>query len=226
MLSRKKAKFFQCLSYWPTYLILKIFLHFQIKGQENIKDLEKKPLIFASNHASLIDASMIIVSMPRLRGIFCPKFFPIRSLATSHFKLHPIRNFLVIFYIWIHGSIWVNKSNGDLEFSLKEATDALIQGEKILIFPEGKRTKTGELQEGKRGVAFLAKKTKVPIVPVAIINTFKLARPKNLLLALLGIKRPKVIFGKPFYLNEFPETPLENGAREVMEKIKELILTG
>ncbi len=222
-MKRALAKMFQCISYWPTYLILKLFLHFQIKGQDNLSGLENKPIIFASNHASLIDASMIAVSMSRLRGFFCPKFFPIRFLASDHFKLHPIKNLLIIFYIWIHGSIWIHKSNRDLNVSLCDAVKALKNKEKILIFPEGKRTKTGELGEPRRGVAYLEKETGAIIVPIAIINTFHLIRPKNLIWAFLGIKKPKVIFGKPFKINIFSETPLENGSRQVISKIKELM---
>lgn len=199
---RKIAKIVQAISYWPTYFLLKLFLRFQIEGQENLRGLENKPIIFASNHTSYLDSLLGAISLPRTRGFFYPsKFFPVRFLATE--KLYKFRNLPVVLFIWLHGSIKIRKCGGDLETSLKKVISLLKEGERVWIFPEGKRSADGTLQQGKRGVAYLHKETGVPIVPVAIIG------------------KSRIVFSKPIY--SLGECSLEQGADKVMSVIKELM---
>jgi len=202
----KLAKISQTISYWPTYFLLKLFLRFRVEGLENLKELEGKTIIFASNHNSYIDPLLGGISVPR-------KFSPIIFLASGHFLAHPIKNIFVIFYIWIHGSIWVKKGRGDLQTTLKEVVSALKKGERIWIFPEGKRTTDGKLGQGKRGVAYLHKETGAPIVPVAFIGTFRFFR---------NLKKVTVVFGKPIY--SLGEGSLEQGVDKVMSAIRELMI--
>lgn len=191
---RKIAKIVQALSYWPTRLILKFFFRQKIEGLENLKGLENKPIIFASNHASYLDAPLGAISLPL-------KFLPVRFLATEW--LYKFRNLAVVLFIWLHGSIKIRKCGGDLETALKEVVSILKKGERIWIFPEGKRIPKGEIGQGKRGVAYLHKETLAPIVPVAIVG------------------KSRVVFGKPIY--SLGEESLEQGADKVMSAIKELM---
>ena len=191
---RKIAKIFQTISYWPTRLVLKFFFNHKIEGLENLKEFENKPIIFASNHLSFVDPLLVATSVPL-------KFLPIRFLATE--RLYKLRNLPVILYIWLHGSIKVRKYGGDLETSLKKVVRLLKKGEKVWIFPEGKRRSDGKLEQGKRGVAYLHKETRAPIVPVAIVG------------------KSRVVFGKPIY--SLGESSLEEGVDKVMFAIKELM---
>jgi len=219
----KIVKISQTISYWTAQFLLRFLLHYQIEGQENLRELEEKAIIFASNHASYVDSLLGAVSLPRTRGCFYPaKFFPIRFLASGHFLAHPIKNIFIIFYIWIHGSIWVKKGRGDLQTALKEVVLALKKGEKVWIFPEGKRSRDGKLGQGKRGVAYLHKETGAPIVPVAFIGTFRILSPKAFLKAFFGFKKIKVVFGKP--ICSLDEGSLEQGVDKVMSAIKELMI--
>jgi len=68
------------------------------------------------------------------------------------------------------GSIWLRR-DGAHHTALKAALDALDRGWLVAISPEGRRSPTGALVRGKPGVAFLARRAGVPIVPVAITNT-------------------------------------------------------
>jgi 1-acyl-sn-glycerol-3-phosphate acyltransferase len=80
-MTRKIAKIVQATTYWPTYLAFKFFMRFKVRGQENLKGLENKAIIFASNHTSYIDGPIAAASMPR-NGWWYPKdFFPVRFTA-------------------------------------------------------------------------------------------------------------------------------------------------
>ncbi len=212
----KIAKTFQALTYWPIYWVLKFFVHFEIKGQENLKGLENKAIIFASNHASYIDGPISAAAMPR-DSWYPQKFFPIRFLALD--KYFRYRYLLVALYVWINGSIKISRTGGDLRKSLINVIDALNNNACIWIYPEGKMTRDGKLQPGKRGVTFLHQQTGVPIVPVALVGTFGILSFKT----LLRKTKVRVKIGKPIYSPG--NLLLEKGTDVVMQKIAEL-LTG
>ncbi|MDR3689292.1 MAG: lysophospholipid acyltransferase family protein [Fimbriimonas sp.] len=68
------------------------------------------------------------------------------------------------------GSFPVRRGETDTE-SIRRAIALLEEGEAVLIFPEGTRGDGETIQELNRGVAMLAKRTNVPVVPVGIIGT-------------------------------------------------------
>src|SRR5262249_52331175 len=81
--------------------------------------------------------------------------------------------------------------------------DALGQGQAVLMFPEGERTHTGEVQPLKPGVSLLIKRVNCPIIPVGIAGAFaawsrhiKIPRPSPLLLPP-GPRTIAVAVGKP-----------------------------
>jgi 1-acyl-sn-glycerol-3-phosphate acyltransferase len=80
--------------------------------------------------------------------------------------------------------------------------DVLAKGRVLAVAPEGTRSHTAELQEGKAGVAYLATRIRAPIVPVSHWGVEKLGLWKRL-------KRPRcrVVIGKPFHLPEFSVRP-------------------
>ncbi|NOY35772.1 MAG: 1-acyl-sn-glycerol-3-phosphate acyltransferase [bacterium] len=214
-------KIFQTLTYWPIFLALKFFVHYKVEGQENLKGLENKGVIFASNHASYLDGPISAASMPR-NSLFPRDFFPIRFLAFKKFFglrgqfPFPI-SILVTFYVRINGSIPVEKTGGDLFKALSAAINGLKQGGKLWIYPEGAITKDGKLRQGKRGVVFLHRRTKAPIVPVAIIGNYGILSPGT----ILRKNKIKVKIGKPIY--SLGDVSLEDGASAVMRVIGELI---
>lgn len=218
------AKIFQVFTYWPIYLTLGLFWNFRVEGQENLKGLEDKAVIFASNHTSIFDGPISAASMPRDQNSYPDKFLPIRFLAWKKyyrwFNPFPFPfNLLASAYVRMNGSIPIEKAGGDLFKSLSSVIDALRSGNKIWIFPEGRITKDGLLQPGKRGVAFLHQQTKAPIVPIALTGTFKMFSLKN----LLKEGQIKVRIGKPIISLE--NLSLEQGVEKVMSEIAKL-LTG
>ena len=93
------------------------------------------------------------------------------------------------------GAIWVRRGEVDRE-SLRSALEVLKAGGVIGMSPEGTRSRTGGLLEGKIGAAYLASRADAPLVPVALAGTeiglpsvFRLTRP-----------RLTVTIGKPFCL--------------------------
>ena len=216
------AKFFQAFTYWPILGVLKIFAGYTVEGQENLKDSEDKAIIFASNHASYFDGPISAACMPR-KGFYPKNFFPVRFLSAKEFFEWKNRfrfplSVWTALYVRINGSVSVEKTGGDLKKALHDSIVALKNQDKLWVYPEGKKSVDGKLQEGKRGVVFLHKETGAPIVPVAIIGSHNLSSIANFLLRKNKIK---IAIGKPIYLDD--EISLEDGVVIVMNKIAELI---
>ena len=100
---------------------------------------------------------------------------------------------------------------------LKETFRRLKMGGIVTLFPEGTRTSDGELGELKSGIALLATKAKVPIVPAAIAGTFE-AWPKS---RSLPVPHPiRVHFGRPIS----PEQVKSLASEELTALIRDRIL--
>ncbi|MEK7596274.1 MAG: lysophospholipid acyltransferase family protein [Patescibacteria group bacterium] len=181
------AKFFQTIISKPIYFILKLLVDYKVEGQENLKGLEKKAVIFSSNHASYIDGPICGAAMPNHH------FFPVRFLILDQF--FKLRYILIPVFLKLNAGIKLKKIHGSLGLSLMETILALIFGGKVWIYPEGKLTLNGEIHSGKRGIGFLHKMTSAPIVPVGIAGNFNIISRKYIW------KRTKVRvkIGKPLY---------------------------
>ena len=125
----------------------------QIVGKENIPE-EKGGYIIASNHVSNNDPPMVGV-------VFKGKY---TFMAKEElFKKNRIFTYLITKL----GAFPVKRGSKDMSV-LNNAVDSLKQGRIFVIFPEGTRSKNGELGKPKSGVSLIAAKAKAPVVPVFI----------------------------------------------------------
>lgn len=225
-LSGNAGRVLQAISYWPTIGLLKFFLHFKVEGQENIRHLNHKEVIFASNHTSFVDGPMAAAAMPRFYNKVWPQgFMPIRFTALQEFFkwINPLPfpiSLLAAAYVRTNGSIPVQRARGDLDTALHNVVRVLKDAsnkDKLWIFPEGGISRDGHVHQGKRGIAHLYKKTGVPIVPVAITGTY------NLGVAGFFLRRRHAVLkiGKP--ITTFPEeATLEEIVDQVMREVARL----
>ncbi len=124
---------------------------FRVTGREHIP--ESGPVIIASNHISNWD--------PLLLGLGCPRemfFMAKRELFANKALGCLIRSY---------NAIPLDRGGGDRR-ALRTARRILGGGQALLMFPEGTRSRTGELGKGRAGVAFLAASAGSVIVPAYI----------------------------------------------------------
>lgn len=93
--------------------------------------------------------------------------------------------------------------------AIKSALGALKAGKRIHIFPEGGRSRTGALIQGKPGALLIAKMAHVPIVPIGIMGTDKLMpiNENDLEREKLHDAEVTIRVGPPFSLNQLPAAP-------------------
>ena len=131
----------------------------QIKGKENLESVAS-PCIFVANHLSNLDA---VILMKLLKKRFDPHFVAGIKLSNDNFT-----NFFKSQFKTIN----IKPNTADLE-SMKTILNTLKNGESVMIFPEGTRSRDGAMSEAKKGITLIARMAKVPIVPIGLMGTEK-----------------------------------------------------
>jgi 1-acyl-sn-glycerol-3-phosphate acyltransferase len=157
-----------------------LLTHLEAEGLENIPS--EGSAILAANHLSRVDSPLVFALIERedVTGLVADKY-------QNNLFLRPLIEGV--------GGIWINREQADFQ-ALRAALEFLQEGGLLGIAPEGTRSRTGALRQAKTGVAYLADKAKVPIVPIAIWGT------ENTFNELKYFRRAhiKVRVGKPFWL--------------------------
>lgn len=148
-------------------------------------------IIIATNHLSRLDIPVLLV---------IPARDDVTALVTDKYKAYPLFKWLVT----TANGIWLDRTKADFT-AFKAAVEAIKDGQAMGIAPEGTRSQTGGLIEGKSGVVLLALRAGCPIVPVGISGT------DTAVADMLKLKRPpiQVTFGPAFTL-----PPLDRDNRE------------
>jgi len=168
-------------------LVQNILCRLVVVGRENIPS--DGPYVLAVNHLSTADIGIIFVGFP-------PQEW--RYFAGEKWAGHPLWGPLMS---WL-GVIFVNRGEVD-RGALREALAALEDGATFALAPEGTRSKTGTMQPGKDGAAFLASQAGVPILPVGISNSDVLfADFRRLRRATITMR-----IGRPFSLPDLGRRP-------------------
>jgi 1-acyl-sn-glycerol-3-phosphate acyltransferase len=158
--------------------------------------------IYIANHTSHLDAVMIWASLPdQLRNSVRP------VAAKDYWDRTPIRKYiackLLNAVLLVRPSKTTDKNTSLREMiydGLNSLVDAVNEGSSLIIFPEGTRSISGEIQGFKSGIFYIAEQCQeVEFVPVYIDNLNRIF-PKGEILPVPLLSR--IRFGKPFKLNE------------------------
>lgn len=134
-----------------------------------IRGLEKLPegnVIVAANHLGRLDTAVLLCLIDR-QDIIMP--------VAEKYRDHPLFS---IFGRAVN-AVWLNRFEADYA-ALRQILERMKAGGMLVIAPEGTRSQTEALQEGKMGVAFLASKSGYPVLPVALWGTEDRAVLENL----------------------------------------------
>jgi 1-acyl-sn-glycerol-3-phosphate acyltransferase len=139
-------------------------IRFVVEGRERI--LVRRAAVYAVNHASNVEPPILFEALhqlfPRLRILYKAELRKLPVL-TRAFDLA--------------GFVPLERGNRDQSLpAIERAAEALREGNSFLIFPEGTRSRTGELLPFKKGGFIMALKGQAPIVPVAIVGARRAMR--------------------------------------------------
>lgn len=182
---------------------------FEVEGRENVPT--EGPGIITPNHLSFCDSLFVPAALPR-RVWAIGKGEYMDSWKTKH--IFPAM-----------GMIPVDRSGGDAaQAALDTAAKVLDQGHLFMIYPEGTRSRSGNLHKGRTGAARLAIRCNAPIIPTGHTGTVDVQPPDSIVLK--PGKRVRVRFGAPMWAHEYgdPDDPrtLRRFTDAVMFEIAEL----
>jgi 1-acyl-sn-glycerol-3-phosphate acyltransferase len=121
----------------------------------------RSPRVFAVTHASALDIPILYVYLP----------FQFRIVFKSELLSYPF----IGWHLKRSGQVCINQQNPSASIgAIKSALRSLRSGMPLVIFPEGGRTRDGNIQAFLPGAFFLAIKAQAEIVPVALAGTFEL----------------------------------------------------
>ena len=181
--------------------IMNIIADVEIIGMEKIPEGN---LIIAANHLGRLDTAVLVYALDREDIILA---------VAEKYKNHPLFGALGRAV----DAIWLDRFEADFA-ALREILTRMQKGGLMVIAPEGTRSKTASMQEGKMGVAFLAGKSGYPVLPVALIGT----EDGGIVSNLKRFRRSKIkaIAGDLLYI----EIPKGNGRDQAMRSATDEIM--
>jgi len=180
------------LSVWD--LLFRVCSRVTVIGREHIPLRGATNILICCNHISAIDPFLIgSVAMPRFSSVWW------RAPAKEELFVHPVMRTLL--NSW--GAFPVRR--GQRDFASMEHMMRLLDSSVIVIFPEGRWSKTSTLLPGRPGVGRIIHTAKPTVIPVAIVGT-DLIVPRDHALPRIG-RRATIAFGPPIDLSRFYTQP-------------------
>jgi len=179
--------------------LLRLLCRLRVEGVEHVP--RQGAVLLFSNHLHISDPVVLGVTFPRRATVFAARKWE------RHILIGPLLR-------KAGSAIFVYRGEVDRQ-ALRQALAALKQGRVLAIAPEGTRSRTGGLQPGKEGAAFLALRADVPLVPVVAYGQEKLFS------SLLRGRRAlvSVVYGPPFRLERSRGGAGKNDLHECTELI-------
>jgi 1-acyl-sn-glycerol-3-phosphate acyltransferase len=160
---------------------------------------QEGPGIIAPNHFSNLDHFFVAVCLRRR----------VSFMAKSQLFKRPIQ------FILTHGATFPVRRGHEDEETFKTARTVLDRGDVLIMYPEGGRSRTGELGTPRRGIGRIALESGAPVVPTAISGSQKARNWKRLQFPSVTIQ-----YGKPIRF-ERVESPTPEQAQAAAEEIFE-----
>ena len=137
----------------------------KISGLENVD--KNKPYVIVINHNSMVDIIALYFVRLNFRWVSKQEVFRIPYIGPM---------------LWMHGDIAIKRGRAteSMKKVINDGKMWLGRGVSVAIFPEGTRSKDGEIQRFKGGAFALAKEAGVEILPVVMEGTTKIFKPKSI----------------------------------------------
>jgi 1-acyl-sn-glycerol-3-phosphate acyltransferase len=191
------------------YKTLRSIIRFLMKliADVEIVGLEKLPqgnALLAANHLGRLDTAVLLYAIDREDIIIA---------VAEKYRNHPLFGAMGRAV----DAVWLNRFEADFS-ALREILARMKKGGLMVIAPEGTRSKTEALQQGKMGAAFLAAKSGYPMITVSLTGTEDRAVVEN----LKRFRRFKIraVAGDPFTI----EIPKGSGREQAMREATDEIM--
>jgi 1-acyl-sn-glycerol-3-phosphate acyltransferase len=183
--------------FWSRSVLWLLLIPIKVTGQENVDP--KQSYVFVANHQSFLDVFAVYGWLPNnFKWLMKKEIRKVPFVGTA---------------CAVAGHIFVDRSNPRAALqSMDHIKKELVDGISTVIFPEGTRTKTGEMGRFKQGAFKIAMDMGLPVVPLSLGGFFK-AMPSGQAFANPRA-RVSLHIGKPIDISQF------NDINEAMEYLR------
>lgn len=183
-------------------ILYSILFPLEVEGRHHIP--KEGPVLLCANHISNLDPPAVGIWLDRKISFF----------AKEELFRFPLLGWIVRQL----GAIPVKRGAGDRK-ALNAALEVLKQGGMVGIFPEGTRSRSGMVEQAKKGAAFFALRSGAVVIPTAIIGPYRLFR------------KTKIVYGPPVDLTPYrgvksSSAVLEEVSGLIMERIRRMVNDG
>jgi long-chain acyl-CoA synthetase len=207
----------------PTWILplARAFARLRVEGLENLASIDA-PVVFAANHQSHMDAPVVLAALPariryRVATAMAKEFFQPHFYPAQHGRVAWFTNSLNYYLATLFFNAFpLPQREAGARQTLRYIGEVLADGFSILIFPEGRRSESGEIDRFRPGIGMIAARLGVPVVPV------RLKGLENVLAPSWRMARPgrvRVAFGRPLRLTGDDYARL---AKEVEDAVRAL----
>jgi long-chain acyl-CoA synthetase len=204
------SRFFNILRIPLQVLILllsKLIFRLEIRGLENLNLIKNnEPVIFAANHTSMLDTFAVYRALP-----FSKRTNTFAAAAKDFF----FKNYLTAFFARLAFNAFAFSRKENIKQSLTDFGEIINRNSNVLIYPEGTRSRKGNLLPFKEGIGIMALNTEASIIPIKIKGNYEIM-PVGKIFPRLG-KKTIITFGKPLNFTKI-QSP-----REIIEKLHHAI---
>jgi long-chain acyl-CoA synthetase len=182
--------------------LARVFAWLRVEGREHLEHVEG-PVIFASNHQSFMDGPVIMAALPprwrysvapaMAKEMFAPHFFP-GEHGRAAWLTNSLSYYLAVLFF---NAFPLPQREAGARQTLRYIGDLLAEGTSVLIFPEGRRSKSGAIDAFRPGIGMIGSRLGVPVVPIRLEGLDKVL-PVGWRMARPG--RVRVAFGAPIRL--------------------------
>lgn len=159
-------------------LRLRALSRLRVRGREHLGSLHR-PVLFVSNHQSLLDVPVILAALPRRWRPWLAPAMGADVILAAHLLAHtsPARRRWERWKYWLVRvvfNVFLLSEHGALMHSLRYAGRAADRGYCPLIFPEGARTRDGRMQPLRPGIGVFIADLRLPVVPIRVDGLFEI----------------------------------------------------
>ncbi len=200
-----------------SFLLFRLLNRMKVEGLENIPDSHEN-VLYCPNHSSLLDNFALGVGLYIPRMLFRPEYIPINLADRKNFFGDPSSRRLKDRVLRMLGEYFfknlrtfpVDRRSAGLE-QVDQWVEMLRQNI-VIVFPEGTRSRTGEIGRGRAGVGKLIYDARPTVIPVRLIGTDEVLGVGKLIPSFFRTVR--IIIGKPLDLSELIDRPLPEDERQ------------
>lgn len=186
---------------WIIKIVMSLICRVEVRGIEHVP--AQGSYIVAANHVGRLEVPVVYTLLDR-RDII--------MLAAEKYR----ENALTAWFFKQLNGIFIDRFNADYA-ALRETLKRLKKGGVLVMAPEGTRSKSGALIEGRDGASYLASVSGAPVIPVGVTGT----RDREVLANLKRLRRSRVVLnvGPAFTLPALKSQEREEKLKEYTDEI-------